>query len=118
VQFFIELKLRFEYSGDEDPVFASKEGTPLGHRNLTRRGFEPLELPPTGPESRSSGGRAWLLTEPRLDSTPIPSLFFIACMRLLARAICLSAHTSAKARCSGVMSSRRTMSRSASLGAA
>jgi integrase len=40
VQFFIELKLRSEYSGDEDPVFASKEGTPLGHRNITRRGFE------------------------------------------------------------------------------
>jgi integrase len=41
VQFFIELKLRSEHSADEDPVFASKEGTPLGHRNLTRRGFEP-----------------------------------------------------------------------------
>jgi integrase len=41
VQFFIELKLRAEYSDDEDPVFASKEGTALGHRNVTRRGFEP-----------------------------------------------------------------------------
>jgi integrase len=41
VQFFIELKLRSEYLGDEDPVFASKKGTPLGHRNVTRRGFEP-----------------------------------------------------------------------------
>src|SRR5690348_2764853 len=29
------------YSGVEDPVFASKEGTPLGHRNLSQRGFEP-----------------------------------------------------------------------------
>jgi integrase len=44
VQFFVELKLRSEYSGDEDPVFASKEGTPLGHRNVTRRGFEPAVL--------------------------------------------------------------------------
>jgi integrase len=41
VQFFRELKLRSDHSGTEDPVFASKEGTPLGHRNLTRRGFEP-----------------------------------------------------------------------------
>jgi integrase len=41
VQFFIELKLRSERSADEDPVVASKERTPLGHRNVTRRGFEP-----------------------------------------------------------------------------
>jgi integrase len=41
VQFLIELKLRSGHSGDESPVFASKEGTPLGHRNVTRRGFEP-----------------------------------------------------------------------------
>jgi integrase len=41
VQFFIELKLRSGHSGDEAPVFASKEGTPLGHRNVSRRGFEP-----------------------------------------------------------------------------
>jgi integrase len=41
VQFFRELKLRSDHSDDEDPVFASKEGTPLGHRNVTRRGFEP-----------------------------------------------------------------------------
>jgi integrase len=41
VQFFIELKLRSGHSADEDPVFASRQGTPLGHRNLTRRGFEP-----------------------------------------------------------------------------
>jgi len=40
VQFFAELKLRSEYSGDEDPVFASRYGTALGHRNVTRRGFE------------------------------------------------------------------------------
>jgi hypothetical protein len=41
VQFFIELKLCSEHSDDEDPVFASWEGTPLGHRNVARRGFEP-----------------------------------------------------------------------------
>jgi integrase len=41
VQFFRELKLHSDHSGDEDPVFASTEGTPLGHRNVTRRGFEP-----------------------------------------------------------------------------
>ena len=41
VQFFVELKLRSAHSGDEDPVFASREGTPLGHRNVSRRGFEP-----------------------------------------------------------------------------
>jgi len=41
VAFFRELKLRSTRSGDEDPVFASKRGTPLGHRNLSQRGFEP-----------------------------------------------------------------------------
>jgi integrase len=42
VQFFRELKLRSDQSADADPVFASKEGTPLGHRNVSRRGFEPV----------------------------------------------------------------------------
>jgi integrase len=41
VTFFRELKLRSKASADSDPVFASKERTPLGHRNVTRRGFEP-----------------------------------------------------------------------------
>jgi integrase len=41
VQFFAALKLASDHSGDEDPVFASREGTPLGHRNVARRGFEP-----------------------------------------------------------------------------
>jgi integrase len=41
VQYFRELKLRSDHSRDEHPVFASNEGTPLGHRNVTRRGFEP-----------------------------------------------------------------------------
>src|SRR6266566_2460079 len=35
------LKLNSHYSGDDDPVFASKNGKPLGHRNVTRRGSEP-----------------------------------------------------------------------------
>jgi integrase len=34
----IEPKLQ---SGAEAPIFASKAGTPLQHRNVTRRGFEP-----------------------------------------------------------------------------
>lgn len=29
-----------DYSGPSDPMFASKTGTPLAHRNVTRRGFE------------------------------------------------------------------------------
>jgi integrase len=29
------------YEHDEDPIFASRAGTPLGHRNVTRRGYEP-----------------------------------------------------------------------------
>ena len=37
----ITLRLRSSPSGDDDPMFASRTGTPLGHRNLTRRGFEP-----------------------------------------------------------------------------
>jgi integrase len=35
------LKLRSPYSADEEQVFASRNGKPLGHRNVTRRGFEP-----------------------------------------------------------------------------
>jgi integrase len=41
VQFFRELKVRSEHSDEDDPLFASREGTPLGHRNVTRRGIEP-----------------------------------------------------------------------------
>ena len=33
--------MRSHYSKDEEPVFAAKSGKPLGHRNVTRRGFEP-----------------------------------------------------------------------------
>lgn len=40
-QQLVELKLRSRYSGEEDPVFAARNGRPLGHRNVTRRGFEP-----------------------------------------------------------------------------
>jgi integrase len=38
-QYLRELKLRSRYSADNDPVFASTTGKPLGHRNATRRGF-------------------------------------------------------------------------------
>jgi integrase len=37
----ISLRLRSGFSQDEHPIFASRQGTPLGHRNVTRRGFEP-----------------------------------------------------------------------------
>jgi len=35
------LKLRSRHSKNGDPVFAAASGKPLGHRNATRRGFEP-----------------------------------------------------------------------------
>jgi integrase len=35
-----EWKLRSPHSGYEKPVFAGRDGRPLGHRNATRRGFE------------------------------------------------------------------------------
>ena len=41
VKYLAALKLNSNYSGDDDPVFASKNGKPLGHRNVTRRGSEP-----------------------------------------------------------------------------
>jgi integrase len=41
VKFLSALKLRSPYSGDEDPVFASRNGKPLGHRNVSGRGFKP-----------------------------------------------------------------------------
>jgi integrase len=34
------LKLRSRHSSDDDPVFVSRNGKPLKHRNATRRGFE------------------------------------------------------------------------------
>jgi integrase len=40
-KYLAELKLRSRFSGDEHPVFPSKIGRPLGHRNATGRGFEP-----------------------------------------------------------------------------
>jgi integrase len=36
----IDLRLASAFSQDEHPIFASREGTPLAHRNVTRRGFE------------------------------------------------------------------------------
>jgi integrase len=36
----IALRLRSPFSQDGDPIFASRAGTPLTHRNVTRRGFE------------------------------------------------------------------------------
>jgi integrase len=37
----ITLRLRSEYSQEEHPIFASLKGTPLSHRNVTRRGYQP-----------------------------------------------------------------------------
>jgi integrase len=39
-KYFAAFKLRSGHSKDEDPVFAARNGKPLGHRNVTRRGFE------------------------------------------------------------------------------
>jgi integrase len=36
-----EFRMRCDFSQDAHPVFASKTGKPLSHRNVTRRGFEP-----------------------------------------------------------------------------
>jgi integrase len=36
----IALRLRSRFSDEGHPVFASVTGSPLGHRNVTRRGFE------------------------------------------------------------------------------
>jgi integrase len=37
----IALRLASRFSQDTDPIFASREGTPLNHRNVAHRGFEP-----------------------------------------------------------------------------
>jgi integrase len=37
----VKHKLSSPYSKDSDPVFVSRLGRPLGHRNATSRGFEP-----------------------------------------------------------------------------
>jgi integrase len=39
-QLLAQLRLSSQFSDDDDPVFASRNGKPLGHRNVTRRGFE------------------------------------------------------------------------------
>jgi hypothetical protein len=41
-QMLAELNLRSSFSAGDQPVFASRNGKPLGHRNVTRRGFEPV----------------------------------------------------------------------------
>lgn len=40
VSFLTALKLRSHHSRDDHPVFAARNGEPLTHRNVTRRGFE------------------------------------------------------------------------------
>ena len=36
----IDLRLASKHSQDDAPIFASREGTPLQHRNVAHRGFE------------------------------------------------------------------------------
>jgi integrase len=36
----IALRLESRYSNEEDPIFVSRTGTPLSHRNVAERGFE------------------------------------------------------------------------------
>lgn len=40
VSFLRAYRMRAGYSQDADPVFAARNGKPLAHRNVTRRGFE------------------------------------------------------------------------------
>jgi len=40
-KYMTTLKLRSKFSRDDDPVFASRTGSPLSHRNVTSRGFSP-----------------------------------------------------------------------------
>jgi integrase len=39
-KYLAALKLRSRHSNDDEPVFAARNGKPLGYRNVTRRGFE------------------------------------------------------------------------------
>jgi integrase len=39
-RYLAALRLRSDHSKDDEPVFAARNGKPLGHRNVTRRGFE------------------------------------------------------------------------------
>jgi integrase len=41
VKYLTAYKLRARFSTDSDPVFGSRNGGHLSHRNVTRRGFEP-----------------------------------------------------------------------------
>jgi integrase len=47
----IALRLASSFSRDDDPVFASVSGSPLGHRNVARRGFETARDEAKLPES-------------------------------------------------------------------
>ena len=40
-KYLAALKLRSKFPADTDPVFASRKGSPLQHRNVTSRGFAP-----------------------------------------------------------------------------
>jgi integrase len=39
-QLLLELRMQSKHSQESDPIFVSRSGKPLGHRNVTRRGWE------------------------------------------------------------------------------
>src|SRR5207244_13617215 len=41
VRFLLEHRMASKQSQAEDPIFVSRNGRPLNHRNVARRGFEP-----------------------------------------------------------------------------
>lgn len=39
-QLLLELRMQSKHSLESEPIFAARSGKPLGHRNVTRRGWE------------------------------------------------------------------------------
>jgi len=62
----LALRLASPHSGDEQPIFASRNGTPLSHRNVSRRGFEAARARAGLPETllfhdlRKAGISRWI----------------------------------------------------------
>ena len=64
----IEHRLRSRFSGDDEPIFASRIGSPLSHRNVTRRGGN---LPASSRDCRSrSRSTIFVVRLRRSCSTP------------------------------------------------
>jgi hypothetical protein len=66
----IALRLRSNFSQDEHPIFASHNGTPLGHRNVSRRGFEAARDLTVLPSSHSPGVGPKSLTTENAETRP------------------------------------------------